>query len=174
MVSCFLNSVERDAVDTPEFQRLFRISQLGFVDLVYQTANHTRGIHSIGASSGTSWWGTFAKTFFQGFSPASIKRDLDDPTSCFNQFISEQAPEKMLDTPASQDAVHDTAAVLGTSTALTYAEAKVLTSPLSSGIVRGLVSYGEKANTAFAVYGIAMEVKAFTNEMISLSNGTCH
>src|SRR5437667_7033581 len=44
-----LNDLERDAIDTPEFQRLFRTSQLGFVDLVYQTANHTRGAHSIGA-----------------------------------------------------------------------------------------------------------------------------
>jgi HD superfamily phosphohydrolase len=44
-----LNEIERDAVDSPEFQRLFRLSQLGFVDLVYPTANHTRGIHSIGA-----------------------------------------------------------------------------------------------------------------------------
>jgi HD superfamily phosphohydrolase len=44
-----LNEIERDAVDSPEFQRLFRLSQLGFVDLVYPTANHSRGIHSIGA-----------------------------------------------------------------------------------------------------------------------------
>jgi HD superfamily phosphohydrolase len=44
-----LNHVERDCVDSPEFQRLFRIGQLGFIDLVYHTANHTRGIHSIGA-----------------------------------------------------------------------------------------------------------------------------
>ncbi len=44
-----LNTLERDVIDTPEFQRLFRTSQLGFVDLVYQTANHTRGAHSIGA-----------------------------------------------------------------------------------------------------------------------------
>ncbi len=44
-----LNDLERDVIDTPEFQRLFRTSQLGFVDLVYQTANHTRGSHSIGA-----------------------------------------------------------------------------------------------------------------------------
>lgn len=44
-----LNDLERDVIDTPEFQRLFRTSQLGFVDLVYQTANHTRGAHSIGA-----------------------------------------------------------------------------------------------------------------------------
>jgi len=44
-----LNQLERDCVDTPEFQRLFRISQLGFVDFVYHAANHTRGTHSIGA-----------------------------------------------------------------------------------------------------------------------------
>jgi len=44
-----LNRVERDLVDTPEFQRLFRLGQLGFVDLVYPTANHSRGVHSIGA-----------------------------------------------------------------------------------------------------------------------------
>lgn len=44
-----LNQLERDCVDAPEFQRLFRISQLGFVDLVYHNANHTRGSHSIGA-----------------------------------------------------------------------------------------------------------------------------
>src|SRR6266568_18202 len=44
-----LNDLERDVIDTPEFQRLFRTSQLGFVDLVYQAANHTRGAHSIGA-----------------------------------------------------------------------------------------------------------------------------
>ena len=44
-----LNDVERDIIDTPEYQRLFRTSQLGFVQLVYHTANHTRGAHSIGA-----------------------------------------------------------------------------------------------------------------------------
>jgi len=44
----FLSQLERDIIDTPEFQRLFRISQLGFIDLVYQSANHNRGQHSIG------------------------------------------------------------------------------------------------------------------------------
>ncbi len=44
-----LNQVECEVVNTPEFQRLFRTSQLGFVDFVYHSANHTRGTHSIGA-----------------------------------------------------------------------------------------------------------------------------
>ena len=43
-----LNQLERDCVDTPEYRRLFRVSQLGLVDRLYHTANHTRGIHSIG------------------------------------------------------------------------------------------------------------------------------
>lgn len=47
----FLNQLERDCIDSPEFRRLFRISQLGFVHLLYHAANHTRGIHSIGASA---------------------------------------------------------------------------------------------------------------------------
>lgn len=44
----FLSPLERDLIDTPEFQRLYRVSQLGFIDLVYQSANHNRGQHSIG------------------------------------------------------------------------------------------------------------------------------
>jgi len=44
-----MNDLERDVIDTPEFQRLFRTSQMGFVHLVFQTANHTRGAHCIGA-----------------------------------------------------------------------------------------------------------------------------
>jgi HD superfamily phosphohydrolase len=44
-----LSQLETDTIDSPEFQRLFRLGQLGFVDLVYPTANHTRATHSIGA-----------------------------------------------------------------------------------------------------------------------------
>src|SRR5437879_1076417 len=44
-----LSPFEIDLIDTPEFQRLFRLSQLGFVDLLFPTANHRRGTHSIGA-----------------------------------------------------------------------------------------------------------------------------
>ncbi|MEO0530977.1 MAG: HD domain-containing protein [Planctomycetota bacterium] len=38
----------RQLIDTPEFRRLSRISQLGLVSLVYPAANHTRQEHSLG------------------------------------------------------------------------------------------------------------------------------
>lgn len=38
----------RQIVDTPEFRRLTRISQLGLVSLVYPAAHHTRFEHSLG------------------------------------------------------------------------------------------------------------------------------
>src|ERR1041385_748813 len=38
----------RALIDTAEFRRLARISQLGLVSLVYPAANHTRFEHSLG------------------------------------------------------------------------------------------------------------------------------
>ena len=38
----------RALLDSPEFRRLARVSQLGLVSLVYPAANHTRLEHSLG------------------------------------------------------------------------------------------------------------------------------
>ena len=44
-----LTEFELKLIDTPPLQRLRRIRQLGFINLIYPGANHTRFEHSIGA-----------------------------------------------------------------------------------------------------------------------------
>jgi HD superfamily phosphohydrolase len=43
-----LSALAADLIDTPEFQRLGRIMQLGFAHLVYRGATHTRFAHAVG------------------------------------------------------------------------------------------------------------------------------
>jgi len=75
-----LNQLEADVIQTPEFRRLFHLAQLGLVPLVYPTASHSRGMHSIAACH---WAGKLADCLNQntqrlagqlGFKPIQITR----------------------------------------------------------------------------------------------------
>jgi HD superfamily phosphohydrolase len=51
----WLTKLERRLVDTPEFQRLRHISQLGLANYVFPTATHSRLAHSLGATHVMGW-----------------------------------------------------------------------------------------------------------------------
>lgn len=62
---------ERALIDTPEFQRLRNIRQLGFADLAFPSATHNRMCHSIGAMHLAS---RIFDTLFAGHNfPANVK-----------------------------------------------------------------------------------------------------
>ena len=60
-----------DLIDTPEFQRLRRITQLGLASLVYPGSTHTRFSHSIGVYH-------LAKRVINHLSTIEKKRKIDD------------------------------------------------------------------------------------------------
>lgn len=58
-----LDSCSFQFIDTPVFQRLRRLSQLGKANQVYPTANHTRFEHSLGVAHLAS---QYAQNLLQG------------------------------------------------------------------------------------------------------------
>ena len=61
-------------IDTPQFQRLRDIKQLGGTSFVYQTACHSRFEHSLGVAWLASEWGTHLQTVQPelGITPAQV------------------------------------------------------------------------------------------------------
>jgi len=74
-----LSSYERAVIDHPLFQRLRRIKQTAFLDLVFPGATHTRFGHSIGAMhvAGTAF-DQIAQEFSETFGPRALQPNQKD------------------------------------------------------------------------------------------------
>src|SRR2546428_11502202 len=65
-----LTADERALVDSPQYQRLRNVKQLGFADLAFPGATHTRYAHGLGAMA-------MATKVFDAFAP-QLELELDD------------------------------------------------------------------------------------------------
>jgi len=71
-----VEGIFQELVDTPEFQRLRRIRQLGFSYLVYPGANHTRFEHSLGVFHLSNYFEEKLGEDFELFQIASLLHDI--------------------------------------------------------------------------------------------------
>src|SRR3979411_2566827 len=62
-----LTPEERALVDSPQYQRLRNVKQLGFADLAFPGATHTRYAHGLGARAGPT----------KAFAPLAPQLDLE-------------------------------------------------------------------------------------------------
>lgn len=69
-----LNRLETALIDTPDFQRLRRIRQLGATDLIYPSAVHTRFEHSLGVLAMT---GEMIRAIRDGIGADEDEREID-------------------------------------------------------------------------------------------------
>src|SRR3954467_8708733 len=65
-----LTSDERALIDSPQYQRLRNVKQLGFADLAFPGATHTRYAHGLGAMA-------MASKVFDAIAP-QLELELDD------------------------------------------------------------------------------------------------
>ncbi len=73
----YLTDLERELVNTPQFQRLRHIKQLGVADLVFPGAQHTRFSHSLGVLNLTErvFWNLKRKLPESGYNPHRLEVD---------------------------------------------------------------------------------------------------